>query len=63
VLTVIKICFAVSIGYNLIGLGFAVTGQLAPVVSAILMPLSSLTVVGLAVGLTRLTAHWTLGIR
>ncbi|MBZ0111804.1 MAG: heavy metal translocating P-type ATPase metal-binding domain-containing protein [Thermoanaerobaculia bacterium] len=63
VLTVIKICFAVSIAYNLIGLGFAVTGQLAPVVSAILMPLSSLTVVGLAVGLTHLAARWTLTIR
>ncbi len=60
ILLVIKTCFAVSIAYNLIGLAFAVSGRLEPVVSAILMPLSSLTVVGLAVGLTHLTARWTI---
>ena len=31
--------------YNVIGLYFAVTGQLAPVIAAILMPLSSISIV------------------
>ncbi|MFT5890289.1 MAG: Cu+-exporting ATPase [Dokdonia sp.] len=42
---VIKHAFIFSIFYNLIGLSFAVTGNLAPVVAAILMPLSSISIV------------------
>lgn len=42
---VIKYAFIFSLFYNLIGLGFAVTGNLAPVVAAILMPLSSISIV------------------
>jgi Cu+-exporting ATPase len=42
---VIKYAFIFSLCYNLIGLGFAVTGHLAPVVAAILMPLSSISIV------------------
>lgn len=42
---VIEYAFLGSLGYNLIGLGFAVTGNLAPVVAAILMPLSSISIV------------------
>lgn len=42
---VIKHAFIFSLFYNLIGLGFAVTGNLAPVVAAILMPLSSISIV------------------
>ncbi len=42
--------FAVSMVYNAIGLTLAVTGALSPVAVAILMPISSLTVIGLAVG-------------
>jgi len=38
--------------YNLIGLSFAVTASLAPVVAAILMPLSSITIVVFGVGLS-----------
>ncbi|MDQ7917568.1 heavy metal translocating P-type ATPase metal-binding domain-containing protein [Mesonia sp. MT50] len=37
--------FVFSLCYNLIGLGFALTGHLAPVVAAILMPLSSISIV------------------
>ncbi|MCB0736981.1 MAG: HAD-IC family P-type ATPase, partial [Bacteroidetes bacterium] len=37
--------FALSFAYNLIGMSFAVQAKLSPVVSAILMPLSSITVV------------------
>ena len=42
---IIKWSFLLSFMYNIIGLYFAVTGQLAPVIAAILMPLSSISVV------------------
>lgn len=42
---IIKWSFTLSFIYNIIGLYFAVTGQLAPVVAAILMPLSSISIV------------------
>lgn len=44
-ITIIKWSFVLSFMYNCIGLYFAVTGQLSPVVAAILMPLSSISVV------------------
>lgn len=43
--TIIKYCFALSLLYNIVGLYFAVTGQLMPVIAAILMPLSSISIV------------------
>ncbi len=42
---VIKISFVISFLYNIIGLLFAVTGNLSPIVAAILMPISSISVV------------------
>jgi Cu+-exporting ATPase len=42
---IIKWSFVLSFFYNIIGLYFAVTGQLAPVIAAILMPLSSISIV------------------
>lgn len=42
---IIKYCFLLSLMYNVLGLYFAVTGQLMPVIAAILMPLSSISVV------------------
>lgn len=42
---IIKWAFIFSLFYNLIGLSFAVTGHLQPVVAAILMPLSSISIV------------------
>ncbi|PNQ72467.1 heavy metal translocating P-type ATPase [Hanstruepera neustonica] len=42
---IIKWSFILSFIYNIIGLYFAVTGQLAPVIAAILMPLSSISIV------------------
>ena len=44
-LKIIKWSFVLSFIYNIIGLSFAVTGQLSPVVAAILMPLSSISIV------------------
>ena len=45
---VLKICLTFSISYNLIGLTFAISGTMTPLVAAILMPISSITVVGLS---------------
>jgi len=42
---IIKYSFILSLIYNVIGLYFATTGQLKPVIAAILMPLSSITIV------------------
>ncbi|MHA7943785.1 heavy metal translocating P-type ATPase [Formosa sp. 3Alg 14/1] len=42
---IIKWSFLLSLLYNCVGLYFAVTGQLAPVIAAILMPLSSISIV------------------
>jgi Cu+-exporting ATPase len=42
---VVRAGFVISTGYNLIGVSIAAAGLLAPVVCAILMPLSSATVV------------------
>ena len=42
---IIKLSFGISFIYNIIGLYFAVTGQLSPIIAAILMPLSSITIV------------------
>lgn len=46
--TILRTCLIFSILYNSIGLGFAITGYLSPIVAAILMPLSSITVVFIA---------------
>jgi Cu+-exporting ATPase len=42
---IIKWSFILSLVYNVIGLSFAVSGNLMPVVAAILMPLSSISIV------------------
>jgi P-type Cu+ transporter len=44
-LNIIKISFAISFIYNILGMFFAVQGQLSPIVAAILMPISSISVV------------------
>ena len=44
-LKIIKWSFVLSFIYNIIGLWFAISGQLSPVFAAILMPLSSISVV------------------
>ena len=52
---VVKTAFVISALYNLVGVGIAASGRLAPVVCAILMPVSSVTVVGFAC----LAAKWS----
>ncbi|MEX2604820.1 MAG: heavy metal translocating P-type ATPase metal-binding domain-containing protein [Gracilimonas sp.] len=43
-INIIIASFVLSLLYNTIGLGFAITGHLSPLVAAILMPLSSISV-------------------
>ena len=57
--TIILVGFALSALYNLIGIYFAATGQLTPLVSAILMPTSSISVVLFASLATRFQAQRT----
>jgi Cu+-exporting ATPase len=52
-LNIVKLSFAISFLYNIIGIGFAITGNLSPVVAAILMPISSVSVVAFATFVTR----------
>ncbi len=51
---IIKWAFILSLFYNLIGVSFAVSGHLRPVVAAILMPLSSISIVAFTTIATRL---------
>lgn len=46
VIKVVFIAFGLSFLYNIVGLSFAISGHLTPLISAILMPISSVTVVG-----------------
>jgi Cu+-exporting ATPase len=41
----IKMSFTLSLLYNVVGLSFAITGNLLPLVAAIIMPLSTITIV------------------
>ncbi len=49
---IIYLTFGLSLGYNLIGLFFAVQGNLSPLIAAILMPASSITIILLTFGLS-----------
>lgn len=46
VIQVVYVAFTLSFLYNILGLSFAILGHLTPLISAILMPISSVTVVG-----------------
>ena len=45
---VVRASFVISLIYNIIGLSFAVTANLSPLIAAILMPVSSISVVAFA---------------
>ena len=44
-MNIVKISYLISFLYNIIGLSFAVRGTLSPLISAVLMPISSISVV------------------
>lgn len=50
---VIHMSFIISLTYNIVGLSFAVQGTMSPLVAAILMPLSTVTIIGF----TSITTH------
>jgi len=47
-LGIVRISFTISFLYNIAGLSYALSGHLSPVVAAILMPVSSISVVAFA---------------
>ncbi|MBD3723888.1 MAG: heavy metal translocating P-type ATPase metal-binding domain-containing protein [Flavobacteriaceae bacterium] len=50
----IYMSFGLSLLYNIVGLSFAVTGNLSPLVAAIIMPLSSITIVSFVTIMTNI---------
>ncbi|MFD0795590.1 heavy metal translocating P-type ATPase [Mucilaginibacter litoreus] len=54
--TIIHISFLISLTYNLIGLSYAVTGKLSPLTAAILMPLSTATIISFTTIATHIAA-------
>ena len=55
---VILAAFIFSLIYNLVGLSFAMQGSLSPVIAAILMPASSISILLITFGGTNLIAKW-----
>jgi Cu+-exporting ATPase len=51
---IIHLSFGISLTYNLIGLSYAVSGALSPLIAAILMPLSTVTIISF----TTLATHF-----
>jgi len=56
-LSLIKVNLGISLIYNIIGISFAVQGLLSPLICAILMPLSSISVIACAAGGVQLIAR------
>jgi len=56
-MNIIIASFVLSLLYNTVGLGFAITGHLSPLVAAILMPLSSISVMVFTFLTTRFKAQ------
>jgi Cu+-exporting ATPase len=52
----IYMSFGLSLLYNIVGLGFAITGNLLPIVAAIIMPLSTITIISFVTLLTNFYA-------
>ncbi len=59
---IVIVSFVLSIIYNLIGIFFSVQGVLSPMIAAILMPSSSLTILLVTFGSSNLVAKW-LGLK
>jgi Cu+-exporting ATPase len=53
-IAIIHFSFFISLTYNLVGLSYAVTGNLSPLTAAILMPLSTATIISF----TSLATHF-----
>jgi Cu+-exporting ATPase len=55
---IVMASFVLSIVYNIVGLSFAVQGTLSPLIAAILMPSSSLSILLITFGSSNLLAKW-----
>jgi Cu+-exporting ATPase len=55
---IVMASFILSIFYNIIGLSFAIRGNLSPLIAAILMPSSSLSILLITFGSSNLLAKW-----
>ncbi|HET9823687.1 MAG TPA: heavy metal translocating P-type ATPase metal-binding domain-containing protein [Chitinophagaceae bacterium] len=55
---IVMASFVLSIVYNIIGLSFAVQGTLSPLIAAILMPSSSLSILLITFGSSNFLARW-----
>ena len=53
----VYVAYLIALLYNIIGLSFAIQGLLAPVVAAILMPISSVSIVLFGVGSSYVVAR------
>ena len=60
---ILKTAFVISFMYNAIALTFAVTGHLTPLVAAILMPVSSISVVGFSSLAVRMSASRIMSLK
>ncbi len=49
--------FVIALGYNFIGLYFAIQGTLSPVIAAILMPISSISIIAFTTGMSNFIAR------
>ncbi len=58
---IIMTSFVLSVLYNVIGLYFAVQGTLSPLIAAILMPCSSISIILITYGMSELSA-WKIGL-
>lgn len=59
--SIIMVSFVLSIVYNIIGLYFAVQGTLSPLIAAILMPSSSISIILVTYGMSEISA-WKIGL-
>jgi len=55
--TIIYLSFSISLLYNIVGVGLAVQGEMQPVFAAILMPLSTLSIIVFTTGASRFSAY------
>ncbi len=56
-ISIIKTSFVLSLFYNVIGISVALMGKLSPLVAAILMPISTVTIIGFVTLASSLTAE------
>lgn len=54
---IVRVSFGISAAYNLVGIGIAAAGALSPIICAVLMPLSSVSVVLFSCGAARFAAR------